>query len=395
MHHSNLASTQTASTPSIAEPASLPPCAIPRPRVWPHPLRAGLVALLLVLALWPGAVGAITRGLMHDAYVGVSVFVAATLFVVYGSERLFNFDLGLYLQSRRRAQIPIAALLGMSPGCAGAIVVTSAYSAGNVSLGALVAALTGTMGDAAFLLIATKPLAAAVLMPVSLMAGILTGLIVDRIHKKHIPGRIGAACELGPQIGAIRWRDWLFGAGAAPGLVLGLMDAFQVEAGPQMQVLGMGVALAGMGLILAIWLFSPMQAVSNPKDAPLSRATEETAFITIWVLGVYLAYGYVEAFSGLDIAALFATIAVAMPLIGTLVGFVPGCGPQILVATLYINGLVPFSALVANVISNDGDALFPAIALNPRAALIATLYTSFPALIVGYAFYFLAPGFLN
>ncbi|HGG65672.1 MAG TPA: hypothetical protein ENK34_13985, partial [Rhodobacteraceae bacterium] len=35
------------------------------------------------------------------------------------------------------------------------------------------------------------------------------------------------------------------------------------------------------------------------------------------------------------------------------------------------------------------------IALNPKAALLATIYTSFPALVLGYAFYFFAPGFLN
>ncbi len=361
----------------------------------PNPMRVGLVLLLVILALVPGQVGAVTRSLMHDAYVGVSVFVAATLLLVYGGERVFDFDLGAYLRNRKRAQIPIAALLGMSPGCAGAIVVTSAYSSGNVTLGALVAALTGTMGDAAFLLIATKPLAAAVLMPVSLVAGIITGLLVDKLHTKHIPGRIGATCDLGPRIGPLRRRDVVFGAVAVPGLALGLMDAFQVVPGPMLTNLGMSIALVGMALILVIWMVSPMQAVSNPKDAPLTRVTEETAFITIWVLGAYLAYGYVETFSGFDLAVMFATVAVAMPLIGTLIGFIPGCGPQILVATMYLNGLVPFSALVANAISNDGDALFPAIALNPRAALIATLYTSLPALFVGYAFYFFAPGFMN
>ena len=54
-----------------------------------------------------------------------------------------------------------------------------------------------------------------------------------------------------------------------------------------------------------------------------------------------------------------------------------------------------FSALIANAISNDGDALFPAIALAPRAAIMATVFSTIPALIVAYAFYFLAPGFLN
>jgi hypothetical protein len=78
-----------------------------------------------------------------------------------------------------------------------------------------------------------------------------------------------------------------------------------------------------------------------------------------------------------------------------IVGLIPGCGPQVLVTTLYVNGVIPFSSQIANAISNDGDALFPAIALNPRAAVLATLYSSVPALIVGYGFYFLAPGFMN
>ncbi len=50
---------------------------------------------------------------------------------------------------------------------------------------------------------------------------------------------------------------------------------------------------------------------------------------------------------------------------------------------------------MGNAISNDGDALFPAIALNPRAAVVATIYSALPALIVAYAFHFLAPGFMN
>jgi hypothetical protein len=357
--------------------------------------RSAIVLALFILAFWPGQTGDVTRGLMRDAYVGVSVFVVATLMLVYGSERVFNVNLGDFLRRRKRMQIPVAALLGMSPGCAGAIIVTSAYSSGNVTLGALVAALTGTMGDAAFLLIATKPLTAAVLMPLSLVAGIITGLIVDRFHKTHIPGRANATCEIAARIGRIRHRDRLFAAIAIPGLGLGLLDAFQVALPPHLALTGTIIALAGMALVLLVWLVSPMQAISHPDDPALVRATEETAFITIWVLVAYLGYGYLEAFSGLDLGALFSTVAVAMPLIGMLIGFIPGCGPQILVTTMYINGIVPFSALIANAVSNDGDALFPAIALNPKAALLATIYTSFPALVLGYGFYFLAPVFLN
>ena len=84
-----------------------------------------------------------------------------------------------------------------------------------------------------------------------------------------------------------------------------------------------------------------------------------------------------------------------LPLMGVLIGLIPGCGPQVLVTTLYLNGLIPFAALMGNAISNDGDALFPAIALNPSAAFWATIYSTVPAMIMAYGFYFFAPGFMN
>ena len=49
----------------------------------------------------------------------------------------------------------------------------------------------------------------------------------------------------------------------------------------------------------------------------------------------------------------------------------------------------PFSAEIGNAISNDGDALFPAIAMAPKAAVIATIYSAIPALIVAYGYYWL------
>ena len=74
------------------------------------------------------------------------------------------------------------------------------------------------------------------------------------------------------------------------------------------------------------------------------------------------------------------------PLIAILFGFLPGCGPQIVVATFYLNGYIPLSAELGNAISNDGDALFPAIALAPKAAILATIYSAFPAIIVAYTY---------
>ena len=75
-----------------------------------------------------------------------------------------------------------------------------------------------------------------------------------------------------------------------------------------------------------------------------------------------------------------------VPLMAVFLGFLPGCGPQIIVTTFYLNGIIPLSAEIGNAISNDGDALFPAIALTPKAAIIATLYSAVPAIIFAYSY---------
>ena len=358
--------------------------------------RRLLVALILVaLAVFPGDLGALTRSLMTDAFVQVSVFVAATLLLFYGAERLFRFNIGVALKNARGFQVPMAALLGATPGCGGAVVVVAAYSSGNVGFGAVVATLTATMGDAAFLLLATRPDAALVILPLSFTVGILSGWLVDYVGAPKIAEPNPGACDIAPLIGQIRARDIGYLLFAAPGLVVGAAQLAQVEIG---SILGMPIewiALAGTAVGLFIWATSPLHAMTHANDSPLTRAAEETAFISVWVIGAYLAYDYLAAYAGLDLETMFATVAPLLPLIAILIGFVPGCGPQVLVTTLYINGVIPFAALIGNAISNDGDALFPAIALNPRAAVLATVYSAVPALIVAYGFYFLAPGFMN
>jgi hypothetical protein len=358
--------------------------------------RLVVLCIILVLALAPSYLGSLTRALMVDAYVQVSSFVAATLLLFYGAERLFNFDIGSALKKSRGFQVPLAALLGATPGCGGAVVVVAAYSSGNVGFGAVVATLTATMGDAAFLLIAIRPEAAMVILPLSFTVGIVAGWLVDRFNKIDLTPDPSKHCGIAPVIGKVRWQDYGYVLLAIPGLAIGVTqlsgaDIFAIYN----SYLVFTVALTGTFLGIFIWATSPLKAMTNLADHPLTRMAEETSFISIWVIGAYLAYDYADAFAGLDLEAAFGSVGILLPLLGVLVGFIPGCGPQVLIATLYINGVVPFASLIGNAISNDGDALFPAIALNPRAAIVATGYSAIPALVVGYGFYFVAPNFMN
>jgi len=382
-----------------------------------------LIPLALVsLAILSPAAGRIIIESISEAYLTVSVFVAATLAVVYGAERLFKFDSGELMVRHRRWQVPIAALLGALPGCGGAIIVVTQYVRGQVGFGALIAVLTATMGDAAFLLLAREPLTALLVFAIGIIVGTISGYLMDATHGPEFlrqaasndpsPGPDPRNRGRSPRSTRLFHPLWL--GLMVPGLILALPVAFQADPnqwfGP-LAWLQPATLLGFTGGVLAIAMWclhftaNPAHhyAGVNPGDRAgecippgrshqssiLARVINDTNFVTVWVIAAFLFYELGVHFSGADIAGWFAVWAPFTPLIAVLVGFLPGCGPQIVVTTLYIGGALPLGALIANAISNDGEALFPAIALTPRAAIIATLYTGIPALIVGYAFYFL------
>ena len=117
-----------------------------------------------------------------DAYIQVSTFVAATFLIVYGIEKFLNIDVTAALRRDTFWQVPVAAALGALPGCGGAIIVVTQYVTGRLSFGSVVAVLTATMGDAAFLLIAQEPLTGLAIIAMGFVVGTLSGWIINAIH---------------------------------------------------------------------------------------------------------------------------------------------------------------------------------------------------------------------
>jgi len=65
----------------------------------------------------------------------------------------------------------VGALMGVSPGCGGAIFMMPLYLRGVVSFGTLVATLIATMGDSSFVIIAQRPLLALLIHGTSFVWG--------------------------------------------------------------------------------------------------------------------------------------------------------------------------------------------------------------------------------
>lgn len=365
---------------------------------WPMPAngftnRAIAVGLLLALALVTPDGMALTQGALSEAYTAVAVFVAATMTVVMLGERALGGDLGALLRQHRHWQVPAGALLGTLPGCGGAIVAVTQFTRGAMSFGGMVATLTTTMGDAMFLLLARDPQAAVTVMVVSLAVGLVTGYSVDAIHGQRFMHSDMAPSETAPVQYARRpmsWIERIWVGLMIPGLAIGILSAFQVNVdayGPAGEL-----GLIGALLALAMWLWrgGESRACANGECQLQSRASSvvnDTNFVTAWVIFAFVGYELVMAITGADLDGMLAVWAPLVPLMAIAAGFIPGCGPQIVVTSMYLNGSIPFSAELGNAISNDGDALFPAIAVAPKAAMLATLYSAIPAVLVAYGWY--------
>ena len=332
---------------------------------------------------------------MIDAYVQVSVFVGFTLFVFIGLDSLTKFDVKLFLTKTEKIHVPLAAFLGAIPGCGGAIIVVTQYIQGRISFGSLVAVLTATMGDAAFLILAMEPSTGLLIFFLGIIVGSISGICVDFLHGKSFmqqKSNIKIEYEKIKKTFVSNFNIfWILIF--IPGFILGILTAFQAEFDTKIYN-SFFVLTASAGAILSIfmWSLNPLsdfQCSTDKSRGYLSRVVDTTNFVTTWVISGFLIFEIFMYFTNIDLKIFFDLWLPLVPLVAILFGFLPGCGPQVVVATFYLNGFIPLSAEIGNAISNDGDALFPAIALAPKAAVLATLYSAIPAIIVAYSYFYI------
>jgi len=232
---------------------------------------------------------------------------------------------------------------------------------------------------------------------------------IDRVLHHEIKGHQDPD-TLGHQI--THKGYWIYWLVILAGLVLGVLLLCQIDfegLGVSTSVTVIGAAGTFLSIILMImgkkFLSDDTHEESELKLMSLKETfihnAQETAFVGTWVFVAYLLYeiliysiGGGDYAQGEDLAMEIMTAAgLFAVIVGALVGIIPGCGPQIIFVALFIKGWLPFAALLSNAISQDGDALFPLLAMDRKSAFKATLITTIPALVIGVIFYYLEVSF--
>jgi hypothetical protein len=178
---------------------------------------------------------------------------------------------------------------------------------------------------------------------------------------------------------------------ATVGLAVGLCRAVGGDV-PRLlatgQPVGAVTAVSALGVGLSVGIaFLPERILYAPGREGLRAVavdtTVESAPLVAWIFaalaGSRLLFGAVDvgALSGVTLGGWTGAV------VGGVLGAVPGCGVHVGFVTACADGGLPLPALVANAISQDGDALFALFAVDRTTAVVATVYTAVSAVAVG------------
>ena len=377
---------------------------------------------------------------MRDAFLAVTVFVAAMVFLFSWLQYATAGKFVDAIRANKKWQPAIGALMGITPGCGGDIVMMPMYARGYVTYGTVIATLIATIGDAAFVLIGAALTDSSFIAPVvavhviSFSVGIFWGYLIDfqSVTPQQPLGKYGPTFEdtmplqdeveeppedrqavfddLGREEegglgyfllhrGYTLW--WMV---TAIGLIFAVLllvwsaqDGYELALSYNPLTLDGFITWVGLlGTSLSVVLYiSQRNWIKDDTEASIGdklysmretmiHSASETAFVTFWVMAAYLIFEFTMLFSGVgeDQLATYGQGFIAVT-VAALIGLVPGCGPQIIAVAAYTKDVISFPALAANAISQDGDALFPLLVRHRAASLWATVHTTIPAFLVG------------
>lgn len=302
-------------------------------------------------------------GLMAVGLMAEAIAPAAMLLIAFSALEDWGARRGRdVFASSRLLHVPIAVVLGLVPGCGGALAVTVAWSTGRVSFGTWVAALTATMGDAALPLAAAAPTSFATVWMLQALVALPTGWLVDAVGWNPTRpleyGQLFCGCCVPetPGLWDIRLLQGLVVVGAvATAAQLGL---------PVPEPVVWGLASVATALVCA----RMVGAWKWPSHPDANRV--QTAAGWIWGVG---ALGVVLSAVWPSVGEGFAWDGVSGWITTVLVGSIPGCAAFLALGAAHAGGTVPLHVLGAAAVMTDGDASAPVIVRAPKAWLQASL----------------------
>jgi len=306
----------------------------------------------------------LTHALMITGFVFVMMLVIEYLNVL--TQGVWQNE----LRGSRWRQYLLAAVLGATPGCMGAFAVVALYSHRVVSLGAVVTAMIATSGDESFVMLAMIPGTAVIIFLLLMLVGIAAGAITDALPGKWAGKKSDALhsldiheeerCECFPRGQIVQqWKDCSPSRGVlAIMIVLFIFGLLTGQLGPP----AWSWVRISLLLTSGVGLFIVTTVPDHFLETHLWEhvVKRHLARVFLWTFGaLFFMHLSIEHF---QLGGWMQENQFLMLLVACLVGLVPESGPHLVFLTLYTQGAVPFSVLLASSIVQDGHGMLPLLA---------------------------------
>ena len=267
-------------------------------------------------------------------------------------------------------QYLFASFLGATPGCLGAFTAVSLYTHREITLGALVSAMIATSGDESFIMLSMIPEKAPLIFVLLLCIGLAAGYLTDALFKRKAADEKCCShefniheediCHCFPW-GQLR-TQWLHCTPArcilCSTLLLFLFALYTGQLGP--------ATWNWMKVTLVIVSLGALFIVSTVPDHFLEEhlwnhvAKIHVPKVFLWTFGALLLMHLLV--NQLHLEGWMQENQLIILLIACLVGLIPESGPHLIFLTLFIEGTIPFSILLASSIVQDGHGMLPMLA---------------------------------
>ncbi len=331
-------------------------------------------------------------GILRQTIMITSLVLIMMLIIEYFNV-ITNGKWGKSVYQSKFKQVFFAALLGLVPGCIGGFAAVSMFTHKLLNFGALVANMIASLGDESFVIFSMGPKTALILNLSVLAIGVLAGLIINLIvksapavpanenhmviHQHEIDRSIFSFSTIKNNIRNISFQRAIL----ILGLLLFLFGVFtgQFEHGV-FEMPGIheehghdeshGSLEAILFSALAVFtLFILARVDQHFLEEHIWEHIIKKHFIRIllWTFGALLVIQFL--ITEMDITPWLAKNQLTVLFIAVFIGIIPESGPHLLFVSLYFNGGIPFSILLANSIVQDGHSALPLLAESKKSFL--------------------------
>ncbi len=317
------------------------------------------------------------------------------------------------LQKKGWLQILTAAVLGVIPGCLGTYTAVSLYSHKIFGFAALVTAMIATSGDEAFLMLSVIPETVLILFAIIFGIAIVVGLILNytikdktlmklpenhlKVHTEHADCICFDSKILISQLKNISFQRAVLMAGLILflfGLLIGefghdhsFIPSFDDGHGHENETTTHGFDWKWISVSFLVVTLIALFVITTVNDHFLEEhlwghiIKKHFLKIFLWTFAALLFIHFINDY--IDVESWIKDNMLTILIIALLIGIIPQSGPHYIFILLFVEGVIPFSILLANSIVQDGHGAIPLLAESKKSFIVVKLVNLAVGVIIG------------